>query len=414
MSRIFILALFILGTSALVEAVAREWTDSTGTHKIEAEYISFKNGKVYLEKPGGEVITVPLDKLSQGDREFVAGKSAPNRKLDANPEFVPAKSKSSSTTSAKSEPKFTDLSAPAENRSGEVRRFNDLGWGVKSLAFSQTGGILAAGKTDRCLILFGLKDSQKLTMVEDLNELGQVTCCLFSPDNSKLVVGGSSGRIIVWKVDSAGNLKPHSEFYGHHGDVLCLAVSADGKRVLSGDQEKVVFYWDIETGEEIHSFPVFEGSVKDCFMTKSGKQGLASDGGSLILFDLVKGEAIQSMELVSHAAHAVAISPDGRKVAVSNGYAIHVWDTKSGNGFLLQDQEISWTLRFSPDGRKILAGGRAKVSVWDLIRKNRTKVFDIGKYAYVQSLAVSPDNQHIAAIGSSSGQDLQVLRLPSR
>lgn len=400
----------MLGAIGIDRLDAREWSDKSGTHKTEAEFISFKNGKVYLEKEDGSIVSVPIEILSEPDLAFLNSKPDVATFFQSHPEMAPKRAAGPKDSKQPAKPQFVEIKSPGGAKPGEVRRFEDMGWAVKSLAFSGNGGLLAAGKQDKTLLLFGVSESQTLTKLEDLDALGQLTCCLFTPDNSKLIVGGYSGRIIVWNIDSSGRLDQFSQFVGHNGEIKTIAVSKDGKRVVSGGGDKTLKYWDIETGEEIHSFPVFEGAVRASFITPSGKQALGSDGATLVLFDLEEGEAIQAMDLVSRSAHDVAISPDGRKVAVSNQYEIRVWDTKSGEGFLLQDQEIQWSIQFSPDSQKILSGGRAKVNVWDLRKKIRTNVFDTGSFAYVQTLACSPDNEHVAAIGSSAGQDLQVFR----
>jgi len=49
----------------------RTWTDITGQHKTEAEFVDFKDEKVRLRKRNGRVVTVPIEKLSRADREFV-------------------------------------------------------------------------------------------------------------------------------------------------------------------------------------------------------------------------------------------------------------------------------------------------------------------------------------------------------
>ena len=49
----------------------RVWTDRSGTHKTEAAFIDFKDGKVTLKKKDGTTVTVPLDTLSEADRDFV-------------------------------------------------------------------------------------------------------------------------------------------------------------------------------------------------------------------------------------------------------------------------------------------------------------------------------------------------------
>jgi tetratricopeptide (TPR) repeat protein len=51
-------------------ALARVWTDISGTRKAEAELVKLDGDVVHLKKTDGTVIQVPLDKLSEADREF--------------------------------------------------------------------------------------------------------------------------------------------------------------------------------------------------------------------------------------------------------------------------------------------------------------------------------------------------------
>jgi hypothetical protein len=61
----------------MVACEAREWADKSGTYKVEAELVEVRDGKVLLRKQDGKVISVPLDRLSDRDRQFVSEHSAP-------------------------------------------------------------------------------------------------------------------------------------------------------------------------------------------------------------------------------------------------------------------------------------------------------------------------------------------------
>ena len=49
----------------------RTWTDSTGTHHVEAEFVDVKDKTVGLKKKDGTVLAVPLAKLSEADHEYI-------------------------------------------------------------------------------------------------------------------------------------------------------------------------------------------------------------------------------------------------------------------------------------------------------------------------------------------------------
>ena len=52
-------------------AKMREFVDSTGQFKIRAKFVRFQGGKAFLEKEGGEVIGVSMNKLSKMDQRYI-------------------------------------------------------------------------------------------------------------------------------------------------------------------------------------------------------------------------------------------------------------------------------------------------------------------------------------------------------
>jgi hypothetical protein len=55
----------------------RTWTDSTGKHKTEAQFIDMRDGQVRLKKKGsGSVVAVPLEKLSGPDQRYAEASAA--------------------------------------------------------------------------------------------------------------------------------------------------------------------------------------------------------------------------------------------------------------------------------------------------------------------------------------------------
>ena len=66
-------AAVLAGLSLLFAATAsaRQWASIDGKFTVEAELVEFANGTVKLKKENGKEITVPLQKLSLLDREFL-------------------------------------------------------------------------------------------------------------------------------------------------------------------------------------------------------------------------------------------------------------------------------------------------------------------------------------------------------
>lgn len=54
----------ISGLLLSLPAIAETWTDVTGKHRIEAQFLSVSGGNVYLQKEDGTTIAVPINRLS--------------------------------------------------------------------------------------------------------------------------------------------------------------------------------------------------------------------------------------------------------------------------------------------------------------------------------------------------------------
>lgn len=52
----------------------RTWTDTTGEHRVEAEFAGLVSGTVKLRKTDGRIIELPLEKLSQADQQWIRGR----------------------------------------------------------------------------------------------------------------------------------------------------------------------------------------------------------------------------------------------------------------------------------------------------------------------------------------------------
>ena len=75
-------------------AQLRTWTDDSGSFSVEAKFVELTAEGVRLEKPNGNMVTVPLDRLSAADQQFArqqtAGASEPSSTTPAPSSTAPA------------------------------------------------------------------------------------------------------------------------------------------------------------------------------------------------------------------------------------------------------------------------------------------------------------------------------------
>ena len=92
--RVRILSVVLITAAALMaglspgNAFARKWTDATGKHSIEADFVEFKDGKVRLRQADSSILVIPIEKLGEADQRFVremAGSRSQAKKSESSP-----------------------------------------------------------------------------------------------------------------------------------------------------------------------------------------------------------------------------------------------------------------------------------------------------------------------------------------
>ena len=115
---------------------------------------------------------------------------------------------------------------------------------VRALAFSPDGATLAAGGDGPAVRLWRNEEQGFGAGVPDelLVRPGKVHSLAFV-DEKLLAVGDTQNEITLWDADTRAE---RLVLEGHTGTVAALAVSADGRRVVSGSFDTTVRVWDID------------------------------------------------------------------------------------------------------------------------------------------------------------------------
>jgi WD40 repeat protein len=262
-----------------------------------------------------------------------------------------------------------------------IRHFRGRGGTKFSLAISSDGRRALSGDEDKVVRLWDLESARVIR--EFRGHTGWIFSTAFSPDG-RLAYSTSGGTynghggwqelpdtaIRVWDVETGREVR---RLEGHRSLVWSVAVSPDGRRILTGSQDRMIILWDAETGAEIRRFPGHTNNVM-----------------------------------------CVAFLPDGRRaVSASYDHTIRLWDTETGQEvycFRGLTDEVTWAAA-SPDGRRLISSswtGR-ELLLWDLDARKLIHRLDWGSVNPTRG-CFTPDGRH--AVWSGSDGVVRLYRLP--
>jgi small GTP-binding protein len=226
------------------------------------------------------------------------------------------------------------------------------------------------------------------------------SCC---PPDKKAVQQGKGARHPF--EEKVGKLK-------HGGRIRSVAFSADGQRVVSGDDEGVVRLWDLESGRLLWLFVGHVGAIRSAAFSRDRKRVITGGDDSLVrVWDVERRGSLRLLKGHTSSVTSVSFSTDGKR-ALSGGSdsSIRMWDVKSGR--ILSGMEVYRgsvnSVAWSADGKRILSGSSSKATKIDLSRIS--KPGDVAKLLKGREMQIAT----IQLWDVDSGQILQRMETRAR
>ncbi len=129
--------------------------------------------------------------------------------------------------------------------------------------------------------------------------------------------------------------------------------------------------------------------------------GLPSQKGEVKIWNLATKQVEATIDGHSDCIYAVAFSPDGKSVATASyDKMIYLWDAATGKQIRLMKDHIDavYALSFTADGKLISAAADRTVKIWNPQTGERLYTFSESTDG-VNGIAVSPDGKTVAAAG---------------
>ncbi|KAG2737707.1 WD40 repeat-like protein [Suillus brevipes Sb2] len=213
-------------------------------------------------------------------------------------------------------------------------------------------------------------DNSEVWNVKSGKQIGEdwsieVWSIALSPDGKKVVSGGWDGAVRLWDIETC---KVVTKWTGHTVGVECVRWSRDGRRVLSGSFDGTARQWEVESGET---------------MPEPLENILAS---------------IKTHEEV----YAVVYSPDTTLIATGglDEYSIKILDAKTGKlvATLKGHTDTVRCLAWTKQGKTLISGSDdCSIRTWNTAKWQQAVVLD-GHTNHVYGIAISPNDRILASV----------------
>jgi WD40 repeat protein len=259
--------------------------------------------------------------------------------------------------------------------------FGGFGIGWRPLAFSPDGKAIALACPDEKTRRRGISMVRiwEVATGKEVHSLGGLQGSglnlTFSPDGRSLFAGGHQGLLL--RLDLAERGGAPTEL-GRFDSVSFLAISRDGKTLTAVTKEKgnrqnrTFIRWDVATGMEIgrHSLAI----VGRWYGELSPEGGLFAapevDGKSISLLDPLTGRELAKVHEADYPALIHFSADCAVMTCTSKDGTVRVWDTATGK-MRTRFKALSGSIKsvaLSSDGKRLALAGRTDqaVHVWDV------------------------------------------------
>ena len=260
----------------------------------------------------------------------------------------------------------------------------------------------------QALRLAGLIISRDSTQLPSqlVGRLGNIS----RPEIQNFVSQATDSRDTPWLYPVIANLTQPGgtllqTFFGHKGWVSSVAITPDGRRVVSGSHDNTIRVWDLDAGTLLYTLEAGDALA----VTLDGQRVVSGSlYGIVRVWDLATGTLLHTLHGHSRAVQRVTVTPDGRRaISSSIDKTVRSWDLETGTLLhtLILQREVS-DMAVLPDGQRFISSSYdTTLKIWDL--ETGTLLHTLhGHSGAVYTIAVTPDGRR--AVSGSQDQTVRV------
>jgi len=254
------------------------------------------------------------------------------------------------------------------------------------------------------------------TIAEDASYVNYLA---ISPDGKRLLSSSADKTIKVWDFPTGKKIRT---LIKNSIPINYFAVTPNWQTIATGGAGNTIEIWDVSTGKKIRTLKGHSSYVNYVVMTPDGnKLASASADNTIKIWDLSTGKEIRT--LIGHSSYVnyVILTPDGNKlVSASADNTIKIWDFSTGKELLTLTGHSGSvnSLAMTPDGKKLVsASADNTIKIWDFSTGKELLTLT-GHSSAVKPLAMTPDGKKLVSASAdnvikiwdfSTGKEIQTL-----
>ena len=206
--------------------------------------------------------------------------------------------------------------------------------------------------------------------------------------------GGQGSPLKLWSMPGGRIVRSFST-----DGAVAVALSADGRRIATGQSSGSVSLWDAGTGKLLNIWAAHPYVSAVCFSPDS--RMLATSSGteevSVKIWSVPEGNLLHTLLGHTGAVGSVSFTPDGQAL-ISTGNEIRLWDVASGTNRKTIAGEFGYG-RIAASGNVYAAWGGSNVVCYRIPEWTSTGTIETGEWFH--KFVISADGELIATAGQN-------------
>jgi WD40 repeat protein/tRNA A-37 threonylcarbamoyl transferase component Bud32 len=287
-----------------------------------------------------------------------------------------------------------------------IKTFNLVYDSVSSLAISPDSKTILTNSIFGAK-LWSLVTKQEISVFDAHN--GKVNVVAIDPDGRKFVTGSEDKTIKIWNLATGQEIRTLQK---HSLGIHALAISPDGKLLASGGDDKTVKLWNLNTGEELVNFDRHNQRISSLDFDSEGKMlASASFDGTIRIWDIKAKKLLRTLPTNHSQVYFTNLiqkagSISNNSVIASYNSDIRMWNPITGDKirtFRGHSQPITSTAVNSKKNLLASASSDKTIKLWNLNTGELLTTLK-GHSGKVESLAFNKDGNILV----SSAQDRNI------